>query len=168
MPKFALRPWPHKSVYQDLVLQSRDERLSRVILRAELHSAPALELLADLVARGDVFGATVEAEYYLRTRACHLSNTCKEMHPRLEALRASMTADRVLFIEWKAKANVKRPNLHEVLLGGKIAGTMPPRRQGGLSVRQLLFGTIIREIASRVSQRANLCLKLIMPLIKRH
>lgn len=141
-PKFVSTPLPQTSASQDSLVQRRDQRLEQLIHQAERDFAPAIEQLANLVARGDVFDASAEAEYYLRTRACHLTKSCANSASRLDALRASMTADRVSLIEWTATADVKRPALKALLTGKRIEGhvvSLLPSSEG-LNPRRLLFG----------------------------
>ena len=140
IPKFAFKPWPQKSSYGDELVQRRDATIMALIRDAERDFAPAIEKLADLVGRGDVFDATIGAEFYLRSRACHLGTACQAVASRLDTLRSSMPIDRVAFLEWKATANVERPDLHKLVLGEEPAGRVPPPQAEGLTIRQLLFG----------------------------
>lgn len=102
--------------YEDAWLWRRDNALATLISMAGSDYAPALQKIAELVRRGDVFNASAEVEVYLLLRMCYFGEACEEAASRGAELRAVIPPERVAVIE-KAAARAAGPNLNSLLLG---------------------------------------------------
>lgn len=120
-PKFKLKGWRERTLYNDRRVERRDRILAIIIGQAESDYRPALIKLARLVKRGDTFNADKEVEYYLLLRACAISPDCTALAQRLGELRKAIAPERISLIATKAQAKPpKRPRLRRLLLGEKL------------------------------------------------
>ena len=120
-PHVALKPWSPETSYDNKLVEQRDKALEVLIMQAQLNYMPALEKLAELLQRGDVFAVDDEPEYYIRIRICHFGGDCERQQERLAVLRARMPPDRVKTIDdFMAWGYMSMPVLHRLLLGERM------------------------------------------------
>ncbi len=120
-PKFKLKGWRERTLYNDRRIERRDRILAIIIGQAESDYRPALIKLAALIKRGDTFNTDKEVEYYILLRACTIGPDCTALAQRLGELRKAIAPERISLIETKAQAKKPvRPRLRMLLFGEKL------------------------------------------------
>lgn len=118
LPKYSMSLLGAGERYEDSDIEARDRALNMIASKAELGYVPALEKIAELIRRGDIFDVGDDVEYYVLARACFHGANCDNWRGRLTSLKELVGNQRAKQIDALAQKNEEeQPRLNDLLLG---------------------------------------------------